>query len=90
MDPALVYLYTDTHIVVLRREQDRWTAEYNPQMMGRPLMEPLIWNATNSKPFGRSRLKNPIRALINDYIRYRRQRHIALELPPRPRSTSSA
>ena len=31
----------------------------NPHPMGRPLMEPLIWNATNSKPFGRCRLKAP-------------------------------
>lgn len=82
--PALVYLYTDTHIVVLRRGQDRWTAEYNPQMMGRPLMEPLIWNATNSKPFGRSRLKNPIRALINDYIRTAVNATIALEFATTP------
>ena len=82
--PALVYLYTDTHVVVLHRQQDSWTAEYNSQMMGRPLMEPLIWNATNSKPFGRSRLKNPIHALINDYIRTAVNATIALEFATTP------
>lgn len=82
--PTLVYFYTDTHVVVLHRQQDSWTAEYNSQMMGRPLMEPLIWNATNSKPFGRSRLKNPIRALINDYIRTAVNATIALEFATTP------
>ena len=47
-------------------------------------MEPLIWNATNSKPFGRSRLKKPIRALIDDYVRTAANAAIALEFDTTP------
>ncbi len=46
---------------------------------GPPLMEPLIWNATSGKPFGRSRLKRSIRTLIDDYIRIVANATIALE-----------
>nr|DAG13060.1 MAG TPA: PORTAL PROTEIN [Caudoviricetes sp.] len=82
--PTLVYFYTDTDLIVLRGNGSFWTAERKPHPMGRPLMEPLIWNATNSKPFGRSRLKNPIRALINDYIRTAVNATIALEFATTP------
>ena len=62
--PTLVNFYTDTDLIVLRGNGSFWAAERKPHKMGRPLMEPMIWNATSSKPFGRSRLKRPIRALI--------------------------
>ena len=47
-------------------------------------MEPLIWNATSSKPFGRSRLKRPIRSLIDDYVRVVANAAIALEFDTTP------
>ena len=47
-------------------------------------MEPMIWNATSSKPFGRSRLKRPIRALIDDYVRTAANAAIALEFDTTP------
>ena len=47
-------------------------------------MEPMIWNATNEKPFGRSRLKQPIRALIDDYVRIVANATIALEFDTTP------
>lgn len=82
--PTLVYFYTDTDLIVLRGNGSFWTAERKPHPMGRPLMEPLIWNATNSKPFGRSRLKRPIRALIDDYVRTAANATIALEFDTTP------
>ena len=82
--PTLVYFYTDTDIIVLRGNGSFWTAERKPHPMGRPLMEPMIWNATNSKPFGRSRLKRPIRALIDDYVRTAANAAIALEFDTTP------
>ena len=82
--PTLVYFYTDTDLIVLRSNGSFWTAERKPHPMGRPLMEPLIWNATNSKPFGRSRLKRPIRALIDDYVRTAANATIALEFDTTP------
>lgn len=82
--PSLVNLYTDTAVIVLRSVDSGWTAQRIPQRMGRPLMEPMIWNATNGKPFGRSRLKRPIRALIDDYIRTAANATIALEFDTTP------
>ena len=82
--PSLVYLYTDTDIIELHRQYDHWTVERRPHIMGRPLMEPLVWNATSSKPFGRSRLKRSIRSLIDDYVRTVANATIALEFDTTP------
>ena len=83
--PSLVNLYTDDAIWVLRREHDSyWTAESHPHRMGRPLMEPLIWNATSAKPFGRSRIKEPVRRLIQGYVRTIANATIGLEFATAP------
>lgn len=82
--PSLVNFYTDEAIIALHREGNFWEAERWPHQLGRPLMEPLIWNATNNKPFGRSRLKRPIRALIDDYVRIIADATIALEFDTTP------
>ena len=52
--------------------------------MGRPLMEPLLWNATTDKPFGRSRIKEPIRRLIDGYVRTIANASIGLEFATSP------
>lgn len=82
--PHIVNLYTDNAVIVLTRESGRWYAKHHPHKMGRPLMEPLIWNATTGKPFGRSRLKRAVRALIDDYIRIVANATIALEFDTTP------
>ena len=83
-NPSLVNFYTDDATIVLSLEGGIWTAKRYPNRMKRPLMEPLIWNATNNKPFGRSRLKRPIRALIDDYVRTAANATIALEFDTTP------
>jgi len=82
--PALVNFYTDTAIWVLTRDGNRWTAAEYPHSMGRPLMEPLVWNATSGKPFGRSRLKYPVRRLIEGYVRTVANATIGLEFATSP------
>lgn len=67
--PSIVNLYTDTDIWVLKYDGAYWYAERHPHRMGRPMMEPMVWNATSAKPFGRSRLKYSIRGLIKGYVR---------------------
>lgn len=79
-----VNLYTEDAIVVLKRSEKRWFAEYRPNAVGRPLMEPLIWNATSMKPFGRSRIKEPIRRLIQGYVRTIANATIGLEYATSP------
>ena len=82
--PHIVNLYTDDAVIVLTERNSIWTAERHTHRMGRPLMEPLLWNATTGKPFGRSRLKRAVRALIDDYIRIVANATIALEFDTTP------
>ena len=82
--PSLINLYTEDAIWVLRRDQQVWSAEAHPHKMGRPLMEALIWNATSAKPFGRSRIKEPIRNLIKGYVRTIANATIGLEFSTSP------
>ena len=84
-EPTVVNLYTESSIWVIRRvDKERWEAEEHPHRMGRPLMEPLIWNATSAKPFGRSRLKKPIREMIKGYVRTIANATIGLEFATSP------
>ncbi len=82
--PSLMNYYTDDAVWVLRFDGGIWKAEQNRHKMGRPLMEPLIWNATSSKPFGRSRIKEPIRRLIQGYVRTIANATIGLEFSTAP------
>lgn len=83
--PTLVNLYTDEAVWVLASEGGNiWRATWYPQAMGRPLMEPMIWNATSDKPFGRSRIKEPVRRLIQGYVRTLANATIGLEFSTAP------
>lgn len=83
--PHIINLYTDDAVVVLRCDDGKtWNAEHFYHTMGRPLMEPLAWNATSDKPFGRSRLKEPIRRLIQGYVRTVANATIGLEFSTSP------
>ena len=82
--PSLLNYYTDDAVWVIEREGSVWSAYKEPQKMGRPLMEPLIWNSTSDKPFGRSRIKEPIRRLIDGYIRTIANATIGLEFATSP------
>jgi len=82
--PSLINLYTENAIWVLHGDDGKWYAEENPHNMGRPLMEALIWNATSNKPFGRSRIKEPIRLLIDGYVRTIADATIGLEFATSP------
>lgn len=83
--PSLIRYDTEND-VWLFRSQDRqmWRAERLPHKMGRPLMVPLIWNATSNKPFGRSRIKEPVRRLIDGYVRTIANATIGLEFATSP------
>jgi len=82
--PSIVNLYTDTDVWVLTRNGTLWTADRRPHKMGRPLMEPMVWNATSMKPFGRSRIKEPVRRLIQGYVRTMANATIGLEFATAP------
>lgn len=82
--PSLINYYTDDAVYILRCENGLWSAKMLKHKMGRPLMEPLIWNATSNKPFGRSRIKEPVRRLIDGYVRTIANATIGLEFATSP------
>lgn len=82
--PSLINMYTDDAIWVLRNNGGQWSAEKKPHIMGRPLMEPLIYNPTAKKPFGQSRIKEPVRRLIQGYVRTVANATIGLEFSTTP------
>ena len=82
--PTLINYYTDDSIWVLTKKTTGWEAEQHKHKMGRPLMEPMIWNATSDKPFGRSRIKEPIRRLIQGFVRTVANASIGLEFSTAP------
>ena len=83
--PTVINLYTDDAIWVLTyANNEQWIAEEHPHEMGRPLMEAFVWNATSAKPFGRSRIKEPIRRLIQGYVRTMANATIGLEFATSP------
>lgn len=84
--PSLLNLYTEDAIWVLKRDEytQAWSAERFQHRMGRPMMEAFIWNATSDKPFGQSRIKDPIRRLIQGYVRTIANATIGLEFATSP------
>lgn len=83
-NPTLINLYLEDAIWELKAEGNVWYATEYRHKMGRPLMEALIWNATSDKPFGRSRIKEPIRRLIQGYVRTIANATIGLEFSTSP------
>ncbi len=82
--PSLVNMYTEDAVYVLTKAGSLWSVQAHPHTMGRPLMEPLVWNATSAKPFGRSRIKEPVRHLIEGYVRTIANATIGLEFSTSP------
>ena len=82
--PSLIRLDTDDATWILSRSGMEWFAEKHPHKMGRPLMEPLIYNPTSAKPFGQSRIKDPVRRLIQGYVRTIANATIGLEFSTAP------
>ena len=82
--PTLINYYNDDSIWVIEKKATGWEAEQHSHKMGRPLMEPMIWNATSDKPFGRSRIKEPIRRLIQGFVRTVANASIGLEFATSP------
>ena len=83
-EASVINYHTDNAIWVITNMESYWQAEKYSHKMGRPLMEALIWNGTTDKPFGRSRLKKPIRDLIDEFIRTMANATIGLEFATAP------
>lgn len=82
--PEHVNFYTETDIWQLDREGGRWYATQYPHNFGEPMMVALAWDATSDKPLGQSRLKEPVRRLIQGYVRTVANATIGLEFATSP------
>lgn len=82
--PSRLNYYTDDAIWELTRTGNVWHAVKNDHLLKQPLMVAMVWNGTSKKPFGRSRIKYPIRALIDGYVRTIANATIALEFDTAP------
>lgn len=82
--PTHVNFYTDSEIWQLERKGAKWSATPYRHDFGKPLMVPLVWDATHDKPMGQSRLKEPIRRLIQGYVRTVANATIGLEFATSP------
>ena len=79
--PSLVNFYTADKIVVLRRvNATDWVAEPHPHKMGRPLMEAMVYNPTDEKPFGKSRINKAVMHLTDGYLRSMLRMEVGAEL----------
>lgn len=82
--PSHINFYTDSEIWQLERDGGKWSATPWSHEFKIPLMVPLVWDATNDKPLGQSRLKEPIRRLIQSYVRTVANATIGLEFATSP------
>lgn len=80
--PCLVHLHTKDALWVIRRDTfgGEWVADRMPHAMGRPMMEPLVYRASEDKPFGKSRITRPVMSLTDSYMREMLRLEVAAEL----------
>lgn len=82
--PSVVNIYMPDATYVLRSDGRKWSAECVPHAMGRPMMEPMIYRADVSKPFGRSRISRPVMTLTDDYLREMERIEVSAEFYTNP------
>lgn len=64
--PTWVVMYTDDYTYSCRRmDTGKWVAERVENPLGRPLMEPLRYAPSLTRPFGKSRINRTVRSLID-------------------------
>ena len=67
--PTWVDVFTDAAVIRLRSDGGAWSAEYFHHAMGRPLMEPLAFDADLERPFGHSRITREVMDITDDAVR---------------------
>lgn len=80
--PKQVNYYSDEKVIEITREDDawKWHAVAKPHIMGRPLMEPMAYRASEARPFGVSRINRHVRAIVDEYMRVQLRKSVAGEV----------
>ena len=77
--PDEIALYTDETTVHVDASGDGIVIENMPHRMGRPLMEVLAYNPTESKPLGQSRITRAVRFITDSAVREALRTEISAE-----------
>lgn len=84
-NPTMYVLYEPDCVITLRRSGAHWTAdEPQPHSMGRPLMEPLVYDADHDHPLGRSRITRTAMDITDRMMRESLRTELASELSAVP------
>lgn len=63
--PTWVNMYTDDYTYSCRKVGETWHSDKAANPFGRPLMEPLRYRPSLTRPFGKSRINRTVRSLID-------------------------
>lgn len=79
--PTWVDVFTSDAVIRIRSADGSsgWAAEYFPHTMGRPLMEPLAFDADLERPFGHSRITKEVMDITDDAMRTCLRSEVAAE-----------
>ncbi|MGN0034382.1 MAG: phage portal protein [Coriobacteriales bacterium] len=84
-NPILYMLHEPDCVIAIRRDGDGWTAdEPRPHDMGRPLMEPFVYDADDDHPLGRSRITRTAMDITDRMMRESLRTELASELSAVP------
>jgi hypothetical protein len=68
--PTEVTLYLADAVIICESRNGRWTvAEKMPNPLGRPLMEPLVFQPSLDRPFGHSRVSREVMSITDSAVR---------------------
>lgn len=68
--PSQVNLFTAEAVVVMRRAGNgRWVSERLANPAGRPLIEPLVYRPSLTRPFGKSRISRTVMSIVDSAVR---------------------
>ena len=68
-EPIWVNMYTDDAVIEIRKVNDNWVSARLPHVMGRPLMEPMVYRPSLSRPFGKSRISRAVMSITDNAVR---------------------
>ena len=86
LKPTHVNLWTDDSIVEIRKRQvsGLWEVNRIPHMVGRPLLEPLVYRPSLTRPFGESRINRTVMSITDSAVRTALRTEIASEFYTAP------
>lgn len=67
--PSAFNLYAPGAMVIINKAGDRWTHSVQPFPMDVPLMVPLIYKPTLTRPFGKSRISRAVMSITDSAVR---------------------